>query len=114
MRPANIELIYDADCPNVAAARNQLARATQTLGFEPSWKEWERSEFGAPEYVRQYGSPTILVNGQDVAKGDNPDAGCCRIYIRNSGALRGVPSTEQIETSLRWALNENTSNVTKL
>jgi hypothetical protein len=32
-----VELIYDDDCPNVEAARQQLRRAFQELGQSPAW-----------------------------------------------------------------------------
>jgi len=41
-----VELIYDADCPNVAAARCLLIQAFARTGVSARWCEWER---GAPE-----------------------------------------------------------------
>ncbi|MBT3786716.1 hypothetical protein HOF92_17200, partial [bacterium] len=69
-----IELIYDSDCPNVEKARRQLKEALAQSGLEESWKEWDRSARESPEYTRRYGSPTILVEGRDVA-GEEPGDG---------------------------------------
>ena len=76
----NVELIYDADCPNVAATRSQLIKAFAMTGVSARWKEWERSAPDSPEYVRSFGSPTILVDGKDIA-GVSPSAGtrACRV-----------------------------------
>jgi mercuric ion transport protein len=97
-----VEFIYDADCPNVAEARAQLLRAFTETGISPRWVEWSRDSAEAPAYVRGFGSPTLLVNGHDVAEqtSDHGNA-CCRLYADPSGALRGAPSVEQIVTALQ-------------
>jgi hypothetical protein len=97
----NVELIYDADCPNAEAARSQLRLALAQAGQAPQWGEWERSDRAAPPYVRRYGSPTILVDGRDVAGGAPTEADCCRIYQGENGRLQGVPSAETIAAALR-------------
>ena len=97
-----VEFIYDPDCPNVAEARAQLLRAFTETGISPRWVEWSRDSAEAPAYVRGFGSPTLLVNGHDVAEqtSDHGNA-CCRLYAGPSGALRGAPSVEQIVTALQ-------------
>lgn len=100
MSTPKIELIYDTDCPNIGAARDQLKSAIKKTGRDFQWQEWDSKNSTAPEYVRNYGSPTILVNGQDVVKSENPDAGCCRIYTDDGGTMRGVPSVEEIVRAL--------------
>jgi hypothetical protein len=99
-----VELLYDTDCPNVKDARAQLLRAFAEIGLLPRWQEWDRSAPQSPTHVRTYGSPTILVNGYDVADA-SPSAGvdCCRVYQDNSGHLRGVPSVEAIVSALSRA-----------
>lgn len=91
---ASIELIYDSTCPNVPAARDRLSEVLSSLGITEGWREWERSSPEAPNYALNYGSPTILVNGEDVA-GATGDVGCgaCRVYVDpESGRFDGVPS----------------------
>lgn len=97
----NVELIYDADCPNVAAARSLLIKAFTRTGVSARWREWERSTADSPAYAQAYGSPTILVDGQDVA-GTAPvaGAGACRVYADSNGALSRTPSLEIICTAL--------------
>jgi len=98
---SKIELIYDADCPNVEAARSQLRLALARAGMHPGWNEWERSDSAAPPHVRRYGSPTILVEGRDVSGGAPADADCCRVYRGGDGRLQGVPPAETIAAALR-------------
>jgi len=96
-----IELIYDADCPNVAAARLALTGALAKAGVSTRWQEWERGAPRSPVYARRFGSPTILVDGQDVA-GMNPDAGdpSCRLYCADDGRLTRAPSVDQLSSAL--------------
>lgn len=110
---SKVELIYDADCPNVKEAREQLRRALTELGIFSRWQEWDRGCSASPNYVRSYGSPTILVNGQDVANA-TPSAGAdsCRIYKDKNGQTKGVPPVELIKDSLaRSAFNKRPSHL---
>ena len=62
-----VELIYDADCPNATAARSLLIRAFAKTGTSARWREWERSARNTPARARAFGSPTVLIDGRDVA-----------------------------------------------
>jgi mercuric ion transport protein len=97
-----IELIYDADCPNVPAARSQLLRAFAKAGVEATWVEWDRSSRGSPSYARRYGSPTILIGGRDVVPEEmDAVANCCRLYFDNAGLVNRVPPIERIIAALQ-------------
>lgn len=97
-----VELIYDTDCPNVEAAREQLRRAFHEVGQPANWQEWNRAASSSPEYARQYGSPTILVDGQDVT-GALPQerADSCRVYRSQQDGFQRVPSVDVIAAALR-------------
>lgn len=97
---ATVELVYDRDCPNVAEARAQLLRAFAQAKLPPSWSEWEADASESPEHVRGYGSPTILVDGRDVARAEQNGGASCRLYTQAGGTLRGVPSVEMIAAVL--------------
>jgi hypothetical protein len=101
---ASVELIYDADCPNVAQARSLLIKAFTQTGVSARWREWERSAPDSPEYARRYGSPTILVNDRDVG-GGAPGAGdaACRIYSDGNGKLSRIPPLEAVCSALMSA-----------
>ena len=90
-----VELIYDRDCPNVEAARQQLRRAFEQLGQSVQWDEWDRGDPSSPDHARHYGSPTILVDGKDVF-GASPleGADCCRVYHSQNDGFGGVPPVE--------------------
>src|SRR6266404_7745868 len=77
-----VEFIYDADCPNVAAARSLLIHAFTKTGASARWREWERSASDTPDYAKNYGSPTILVDGKDVTGlTQEARAANCRVYV---------------------------------
>jgi len=97
-----VELIYDADCPNVPDTRSQLIKAFAQTGISARWREWECGAPDTPEYARAYGSPTILVDGKDIA-GVVPDADtrACRVYGDGRGKLGGAPSVGEICAALR-------------
>lgn len=97
-----IEFLYDRDCPNVDDARSQLRRALERVGLASDWTEWERNDSRSPAYARQFGSPTVLVDGHDVA-GEPPaeDAPSCRIYTHRRGRNRGVPDADLIAAALQ-------------
>lgn len=96
-----VDLIYDPDCPNVAAARTALLKAFASLSLEPRWSEWDRSDVNASEEIRACGSPTIWVDGVDVAgRGEDSPAGACRLYRDETGRLCGVPSLSALVDAL--------------
>src|SRR5580658_5321880 len=50
MKP-EITLVYDADCPNLPAARGALRKALEHEGLEPQWVEYDRA---APARLRYF------------------------------------------------------------
>ena len=112
-----VELIYEKTCPNINAAREQLIKALNKANMPLHWVEWEVSNDDTPDYARQYGSPTILINGVDSigeTATETPD--CCRIYTDENGQTSGVPSLNSLVKAFlekpnqsqevqRWKLN---------
>jgi mercuric ion transport protein len=98
-----VELIYEKTCPNINPARDLLTRALNESGLTPHWQEWEVNDPDAPDYVRDYGSPTILVNGKDVAEEQPSEtSACCRIYpTSDANSNKGVPLLEAVIKSLK-------------
>jgi alkylmercury lyase len=95
-----ITLVYDADCPNVPQARAALREAFERAGLQPRWIEYDRAAPGTPAPLLRYGSPTILVDGVDVAGEAGRAAGVsCRVYPSERG-LRGVPPVETIASAM--------------
>lgn len=96
----SIEFIYDLDCPNIDGARQALRSALHLSGLTEQWREWNRADSAAPDHVRQYGSPTILVNGRDIAGVQPAAAPSCRIYTDSAGQGRGIPPVDIIRLAL--------------
>lgn len=100
---AKVELVYDPGCPHVTEARSQLLHAFAHAKLQPRWREWQSDDADSPEHIRGYGSPTILVDGKDVAGGGPSAAACCRLYVQANGTRRGAPSAEAIRAALEAA-----------
>ena len=97
---SRIELVYDQTCPNVDAAREEIRSALEAAGLPSEWVEWDREADDSPDRVRNYGSPTVLVDGVDVSgAGSEADANCCRVYVTEDGFGR-APSAQSIERAL--------------
>lgn len=106
----HVELVYDPGCPNVAKTREVLTRALQGAGAPAVWTEWITDDPACPETYRSYGSPTVLVNGEDVAEGPHPwaprDEGSgprCRIY-RDGDTVQGTPPERRMLEAIERAL----------
>ncbi|MCB1319029.1 MAG: hypothetical protein KDK34_02185 [Leptospiraceae bacterium] len=96
-----VELIYDDDCPNAAGARALIERAMQAAGIaKPVWQEHCRQDEFAPSYAKEYGSPTILVNGKDVAPVAGAGGNACRIYRDEAGRMSGLPPEANVIAAL--------------
>jgi len=96
----HIELIYDPTCPNVERARSAIREALAAIGAPIVWREWNCTDESTPPARRSFGSPSVLVNGQDVGCSSGSmaqaDANFCRIYRDDSGCICGAPSAELI------------------
>jgi mercuric ion transport protein len=96
-----IEFLYFTGCPNVPVARQRLALALSLAKLPEEWVEWNLHDPDSPKRVRQFGSPTILVDGRDIALaqgGTTPDT--CRVYRHPDGTLEGAPALRDILAAL--------------
>jgi len=102
MTKLKVELVYEKTCPNIKASRTQILQAFNKLGLDPTWTEWEVTEDDTPDYIHGYGSPTILVNGKDVAdeQADRDDM-CCRVYANSDADNNGVPTIDDIMMAIK-------------
>ena len=64
-----IELVYFEGCPNAVQARENIRSALEDLGESVEWSEWDLLAESTPDDFRVYGSPTVLVDGEDVTGG---------------------------------------------
>lgn len=97
----SIELIYEQGCPGLQATRHAVLEALTKLNMEAEWTEWEISDPGLPAHAEGFGSPTVLVEGRDVA-GEPPEneKARCRLYRGLSGQSN-APSSDIICQALR-------------
>lgn len=107
----HVELIYDPGCPNVASTREVLTHALQEAGMPAVWTEWSSEDPRCPESARGLGSPSVLVNGEDVAPGPHPwaqrEPGAgprCRVYEDEDGKLVPVPPLTRVARAIADAV----------
>lgn len=74
------------------------------------WTEWNSEDNECPPHAQNLGSPSILVNGEDVAPGPHPwtqrEAGAgprCRVY-RDGDAIVPAPPQTRVEAAISEAL----------
>jgi hypothetical protein len=105
MSGLRVELVYDLTCPNVDQARAAIRSALTAVDAPPVWQEWLRDDPDTPAPLRQFGSPSVLVNGQDVGGDEgtlmHADANSCRVYPDECGCLCGAPSAQLILDFIR-------------
>lgn len=106
MKKIKIELIYDIDCPNVDLMNERLFEACNKIQEEVDYFEWDRANPESPEYVKEYGSPTVLINGKDLVKSDPAGSKSCRVY-QEDGKLSKVPSELTIIAAIEASHDNN-------
>jgi hypothetical protein len=106
MRAPHVELLWWEGCPSTERALSELRAALTELGLEDA--QLESREVATDEQAAQsgfVGSPTILIDGQDVAPpgDDEPTGLSCRVYRRRDGRISPTPDPEQLREALRRA-----------
>ena len=89
MKTPRIELVYFEGCPNASQARENLKEAVEASNEDLTWSQWDLMEESTPADYRRFGSPTVLVDGEDVT-GEN--VGTAAMACRADG----VPSVATI------------------
>nr|WP_217913837.1 thioredoxin family protein [Miltoncostaea marina] len=92
---------YFDGCPNWRVAETRLREVLRELGSSAVEVELERVETSEQaEAVAFRGSPTVLVDGEDLFLDEAAPVGLmCRIYATPDG-LQGAPSVEQLRQVL--------------
>lgn len=106
-RTPDIELLWWAGCPSTDRAHTELEQAIRDVGL--SAVEVRRTEIATDDEARErgfVGSPTILVDGADVASpGPDEVAGlACRVYRRRDGRISPTPDPDDTREALRRAV----------
>ena len=101
-----VQLLFFEGCPHVDPARRVLRQALDSAGLgEIVVEQIDVDAASTPEDFRDWGSPTILIDGVDVAGEQGPSGRSCRLY--GNAEQAGVPSKELIEEQLRRAQGRN-------
>jgi hypothetical protein len=93
-----IQLLSFPGCLHADNARRALRKALASVGLEESFEEVDTTSPATPAPLRAWGSPTILIDGADVA-GGTPSGASCRIYPPSE--LPGAPLVAMIVERLR-------------
>jgi hypothetical protein len=91
-----IQLLVFPNCPLAAAARASLKQALDELSIA-AHEEIDILDPATPDELRGWGSPTILVDGEDVSGAPKGDSVGCRVY-QEPGR---VPSPATIVAGIR-------------
>ena len=102
--PLRIQLITFSGCPNASATRALLERTVADVGIAAAIEEVDTSAPDTPAGLREWGSPTILLNGEDVGGEREPTGPSCRLYRDDDGRVHGVPSRTLLAAALNHAL----------
>jgi mercuric ion transport protein len=99
MSDPKIQLLVFDGCPLAEAARSSLHAALESLDSLDSldFEEIDLLDPSTPDELRDWGSPTILVNGDDVTDNAKGNGVGCRVYDGETG----VPSPETIAKRIR-------------
>ena len=100
-----VELLWWSGCPSWPEARALLREQMESAGLDPdSVVEREMLVDGDAEAERFYGSPTIRVDGHDIADpGANPIGLTCRVYRLRDGRISALPDPADIADALAAA-----------
>ena len=116
MRTPEIELLWWAGCPSTERALAELRHAMNDTGLGTATVTV--TEIATDEEARTIGyagSPTILIDGVDVAPPeDGLEVGLsCRVYRRRDGRVSPTPDPEDLRDALRRALAPSPTEVNR-
>lgn len=101
----HIDFLYFDDCPSHAAALERLHAVLAEEQLQPTLTVIKVETEEQAAHLRFTGSPTILINGQDITPppSDAIYALTCRAYRLENGRISPLPSPELIRAALRRA-----------
>ncbi len=97
-----VQLLSSRDCPNAEPTRHRLREALASEGLPPIFEEVYLDEESTPVSLRKWGSPTVLVDDEDLAGGPGVSGAACRIYAGTF--LAGVPPETLIRAAIQRAM----------
>ena len=102
----NVELLWWDGCPSTERAREAVREALSELeldGVEVQMREVQTDD--EAHEAGFVGSPTILIDGVDLAPtgAEEPTGLSCRIYRRRDGRISPLPDPDDLRDALRRA-----------
>ncbi|MEA2317454.1 MAG: hypothetical protein QOD44_1643 [Solirubrobacteraceae bacterium] len=111
MTRPRVELLFWEGCPSHPKALEGLRAAMADLGLDPDTilvREVDTEDDADRE--RFIGSPTIRIDGEDIAPaGDEPTGLTCRVYRMRDGRISPVPDPADVRDALQAAMARSTS-----
>jgi hypothetical protein len=99
-----IDFLYWRGCPSHPEARELLGEVLAARGIEAEVVEREVTTDEEAQELAFPGSPTIRVDGRDIAApGSNPIGLTCRVYRLRDGRISALPDPADIADALRAA-----------
>jgi hypothetical protein len=97
-----IEILYFEGCPHHEPAERAVRDILEELNVEAEISHVDVRDETTAERVRFPGSPTIRVDGEDVARAETNGSYSlrCRVYQTSSG-MAGVPDKDAIRAAIR-------------
>ena len=102
----NVELLWWEGCPSTDRALAAVRGALSDLGLEGvEVRTREIKDDGDAAEAGFVGSPTILIDGVDLAPAaaDEQIGLSCRVYRRRDGRVSPIPDPEDLREALRSA-----------
>jgi hypothetical protein len=104
-----IQLLTFLGGPHTEGARAAVECSLAARGTVAPIEEIDTTSHEAPEPLRGWGSPTILVNGTGVGGESGPSGASCRLYRDANGRPSGLPSEALIVAALQRANVQETN-----
>jgi hypothetical protein len=100
----DVELLWWAGCPSTERALAEVRDALAELGLSDVDVRMTEIATDQDAHVARFaGSPTILVDGADVAPANDETGLACRVYRRRDGRVSPTPDPEDLRDALRRA-----------
>jgi len=103
--PVKISFLYYEECPSHDVALERLRQVLAEEGIQAEIEIIKVETEEQAQHLRFTGSPTILVDGQDLdpPPPDAPYSLTCRAYRQEDGRISPLPSPDMIRRALRMA-----------
>jgi hypothetical protein len=103
MSGPRVEFLWWSGCPSWQRGLGELRGAMEEIGLDPGTIELHEIETEADAARESFlGSPTIRVDGIDVAEPPGPGGSplTCRVYRRRDGRAAPLPDPEDLRATL--------------